>query len=130
MIKRILDSYLEVENDVPMATSKFPFLYLIHNKHTKLTKVGITNNINSRINQLSAQNGVLLDLVIYLECADGIDANVQWLESFIHNHFTHKRKIGEWFDFNLRDVVEIRSLLWYIQGDFIEDQLKELIANY
>ena len=129
MIKRILDKYLELEDEVPLANEN-SYLYLVHNKFTRLTKVGITNNINSRINQLSAQNGVTLDHVIHLECAKGIDANVKWLESFIHSHFDNKRKIGEWFDFNLRDVVEIRSLLYYVHGEDIEDSLKELLSNY
>jgi len=131
MKKRLLENYIEVEEktDIPTATNEFRYLYMIFNKFTKLTKVGVTNSMTNRLNQLSAQNGVDLDLVMYLELEIGIDVSPKWLEEFVHSYFKKQRQRGEWFNFNLRNAVELRSLLYYIHGEHIEDNMLCLLKN-
>lgn len=131
MTKRLVETYIEVEENIniPTATNEFRYLYMIYNRFTKLTKVGVTNSMTNRLNQLSAQNGVDLDLVMYLELEVGIDISAKWLEEFVHSYFKKQRQRGEWFDFNLRNAVELRSLLYYIHGEHIEDNMLELLKT-
>lgn len=131
MNNTILEKFIELDKntEIPRANKKLRFLYLIYNRYTKLTKVGVTDNINNRLNQLTNQNGVDLDLVMFIECAEEIDVNVKWLEEFIHSHFNAKRQKGEWFNFDIRDAVSVRSLLWHVHGDYIEDNMLELLKT-
>lgn len=86
-------------------------VYFILNEDTKLIKVGCSKDINKRYRDLQSQNEhlgytnklVLLDKIL-------VD-NYYDLEQYIHNKFSEKRVINEWFDITEKDINEIKSEL-------------------
>lgn len=104
-----------------------PYVYLIVNPITKLTKIGVTNNPQVRYMQLVRQNGVALELLIYIKLGEEIDETSHTIESYLHNYFNHKRKFGEWFDLSAKDIIAIWNLFWIIEGDYIKDNVKQFI---
>jgi len=109
------------------ATDECRFLYLIYNPFTNLCKIGITNNPKQRLASLECQNGVKLHQLIVLELEVEYDEPAGHIEEYLHKYFKHKRKRGEWFDFSLRDIAQIREFIWDIEGDDILDNFKEII---
>jgi hypothetical protein len=65
-------------------------LYFLFNRYTGLVKVGITNNIEHRVDSLEHAGGVPLDVLGTLD--ESCD-----LEIPIHNALFATRKCGEWF---------------------------------
>ena len=105
-------------------------VYLIHNHITGLTKIGITSNPGIRAQTLQSQSGVELWLLMYIEMEVGYDEDAKSVEQFIHRHFKNKRKKGEWFDLNLKDVLEIRTLFYHIYGDDMQDNIDKFWQLY
>jgi hypothetical protein len=71
-----------------------------------LTKIGISNLIQDRINSLKAQNSDQLSLVCYFETPQSSS-----LESKIHKKYADARQHGEWFDLTQSEVREIVAIL-------------------
>jgi hypothetical protein len=83
------------------------YLYLI--RCQQFYKIGITNDIKSRLAQLSTGNPFELDVVRVF----GYD-NAEIVERAIHQRFSDNRKRGEWFELDadgLRDFETINSAL-------------------
>ena len=102
------------------------YVYLLYNPLNKQVKIGRTQNLQNRLKQLRTQGGCNYNLIVAIDLETGYDENSEWLEAFLHEHFKDKRRIGEWFELSVRDVVAIRSLIWYVDGQDIEDNTKEL----
>jgi len=86
-------------------------LYIIYNKKTKLTKIGITENLEKRITRLEHQCGCPLDCVawVYIEHA-------RETETFLHATFNCYRQYGEWFSLD-KDCIDFLSNFWYSYFD-------------
>ena len=93
------------------------YCYLIYNPITNLYKIGITGNIDNRINQLRCQSGCDLILIGYVNSAKEIDVSAKSIELFLHEYFKNKRKIGEWFDFSKKDLIQINSFSNSVEVD-------------
>ena len=83
-------------------------VYLIQAEETTRYKIGTTENIDARINQLKTGCPYELKLI------KTIDGSA-WIEHGIHEHFKHCRRKGEWFEFeNIESVItymdEVKSL--------------------
>ena len=87
---------------------QYTFLYVIFNKNTLLYKIGVTNNIKNRFTQLKNQSGCNLHLVFEIRFECGYDENKTIAEAYLHNYFKDKRRSGEWFNLDARDLVQIR----------------------
>lgn len=68
-------------------------VYLIRNEEGR-QKIGMTKNLKVRIKSLSMASGQELTLVTTY-CPHNVEYNK--LERMLHNHYSDKRGIGEWF---------------------------------
>ena len=109
---------------------KDQFVYLIFCFDSKLCKIGISNDTNRRITSLINSCGLEMDIVLNLELLRDYDVNYKQIERLLHDFFKSKRIKGEWFNLNIKDIIGIRSLFYYIEGENIEDNLKEILTKY
>lgn len=89
------------------------YVYLVGNLSTRLFKIGRTNNIHDRVRRLSSQSGCTIVDFLYVELFSDKDIGSVFLEKKLHEFFKDKRFKGsstEWFSFDIRDIVQIRSL--------------------
>jgi len=109
------ENFFKVSNSV---------LYIIHAKNTDFYKVGVTNDPLSRLNQISTASPYpLIELKNYVlpsHC-------VYFYEKEIHDIFELKRKNGEWFELNEKDIALIDCL---IRKNFDFDYDKDLEELY
>ena len=66
-------------------------------------------------------------LIITLQ--EDYDESADYLENYLHKYFENKRKIGEWFNLTVRDIVQIRELFWFIEGEHLKDNVKEFLSK-
>jgi len=71
--------------------------YIIYDSKNELYKIGKSKNPKRRLNALSASN---LNLILILVC----DKNI---ESELHEYFSNKRRLREWFELKADDVLEL-----------------------
>ncbi|MEI6190498.1 MAG: GIY-YIG nuclease family protein [Chitinophagia bacterium] len=93
------------------------YLYLMYNDVTKLYKVGIADNLRERHRRLETSSGIRLLLVAYIVYdkyyGNGeLDDSTNFAdEQAIHSKFKKHRRIGEWFDFSLRDLAKLKMFV-------------------
>ena len=83
------------------------FVYVIKGQYKgkELYKIGKANSLKARLRKFE----VIIPFDIELITAFYI-RNPLELESSLHKKFKHKRIAGEWFDLDLRDIVEIEKI--------------------
>lgn len=106
------------------------YLYLIFNRSTKFTKIGISSDPDRRLRELTNAGGHELWLLFTIEFAEGCDISAKFMESYIHKYFAKQRIKGEWFCLSLRHLASLRELLWEVHGESIEDNFKELLTKF
>lgn len=116
----IKKNWFELKNK-PLSKKEKEKLYIVYNPITKLTKIGITVNIDRRIQELENSSGISLILSMYIVLEKGVDESAGYIEKFLHDNFKEKRKRGEWFKLSLKDFAVIRSFLYAIDGLYIYD---------
>jgi len=99
---------LEGRKGTYYAPTNDSFVYVLFNCATKLYKIGITENIKAREKQISNQSGCYIDRVVYIRLHVDYDESAKYLEGMLHNFFESKRKIGEWFNLDLKCLLAIR----------------------
>lgn len=109
------DAICEKEND---------WLYVFYNNTTRLTKIGITSSPYRRFGQIRTSSGSDLTFLISIEMEVGRDERAIVLERYLHNHFSSKRVVGEWFKLDVRDLLIIEDFLWSIEGNYIIDDYR------
>lgn len=125
--------YEKVEYPISDKIRKMPekkCVYLIANPVTKLCKIGITDNLYSRVQNLRSQSGCNLSVLIAIELELGYDEPAVLIEQVIHEFFHQKRIGGEWFNLNIKDIIQIKNLLYGIEGDWIEDNIKFVLQHH
>jgi predicted GIY-YIG superfamily endonuclease len=95
------------------------FVYLIRSSENSNYKIGTTKNINKRIKELQTGNGEKIYLVDYFESKYAFK-----IENALHNFFSDKLKLNEWFEFTIEDEVKFKEL-----SKKIENNLKFLEKN-
>lgn len=75
------------------------FVYLIRNSMTNHYKIGITNNVQDRLQHLQTANSAKLELLTSVKTSDP-----PLLEKELHTKFAVKRLEGEWFKLTNVDV--------------------------
>lgn len=83
--------------------SKKGFIYVL--KCGPHYKIGLSQNIDKRIEQLSVTPPFDVELIHTIETDDMYN-----LESFLHDRFSEKRKNGEWFELDKADIEYIKGL--------------------
>ena len=103
-------------------------------KDDVIVKIGISNDVESRLKSLQTGSAYKLHLV------DTFEAGVEALkhESFIHDLYNDYRKMGEWFTFNskfftdkvLPQMADYFSKIEIIEGKVASTNLKLEELNY
>ncbi len=76
------------------------FVYLICDPSTDLFKIGLTRGkLENRLKKLQTGNGTELHLVAFHETEYPYK-----IEKMLHNHFSSKKEMNEWFNLNSEDV--------------------------
>lgn len=89
------------------------YLYLI--KCQQFVKIGVANDVQNRIAQLSTGNPFKLELlaVFAFESANTVEAA-------LHQRFLDKRKRGEWFVLSLQELRTLRNVCLLLGGDELD----------
>lgn len=106
------------------------YLYII--KCQEFHKIGIANDVDTRLSQLSTGNPYPLDVVsIY-----GF-ANAETVERALHQRYSDVRVRGEWFGLDDHDISNIEHVCKMLGGKLIEtvaevtdDKLEEAEHDY
>ena len=99
---------------------KTSVVYFIRNKYNGLLKIGKTNNLQRRINEIENcfnflgldTNELVVEAISY--CPYGM--NNGKVETYYHNLFKEKRKIGEWFDVSYDELLNSLFVDYIING--------------
>lgn len=73
------------------------YLYVIQEDRDGLVKIGRTQDVKGRLNQLQTGSPAMLSILYQFGFKDTVKAIV--LEEKLHHHFRHTRVRGEWFEF-------------------------------
>jgi hypothetical protein len=90
------------------------YLYLI--KCQQYYKIGVANDVQSRLAQLSTGNPFELEPLT----VSGFD-NASAVETVLHQRFAAKRQRGEWFSLNSDDVATIDKIIILLGGTSAPD---------
>lgn len=85
------------------------YLYIVRSGNINLYKIGITKDIDQRLNTLQIGNPEKIHPIAFF-CADLSDPfgrEIFYLERFLHKNFENKRIQGEWFKLNLEEICDI-----------------------
>ena len=99
---------------------KTSVVYFIRNKYNGLLKIGKTNDLQRRINEIEScfnflgldTNELAVEAISY--CPYGM--NNDKVETYYHNLFKEKRKIGEWFDVSYDELLDSLFVNYIING--------------
>ena len=99
---------------------KASVVYFIRNKYNGLLKIGKTNDLQRRINEIENcfnflgldTNELVVEAISY--CPYGM--NNGKVETYYHNLFKEKRKIGEWFDVSYDELLDSLFVNYIING--------------
>lgn len=99
---------------------KTSVVYFIRNKYNGLLKIGKTNDLQRRINEIEScfnflgldTNELAVEAISY--CPYGM--NNCKVETYYHNLFKEKRKIGEWFDVSYDELLNSLFVDYIING--------------
>lgn len=83
-------------------TDNKQLVYVIKNPITNLIKIGVTNNIKRRRDQLECATGCELEVVFCTPVSD----NAKEIEKNLHEKFADFRQRGEWFNLEASLAVE------------------------
>ena len=86
--------------------SKRGFVYLICDPSTDLFKIGMTSGkLENRMKKLQTGNGTELHLVDFYETEYPFK-----VEKMMHNHFSNKKELNEWFSFDNEDIHSFKEI--------------------
>lgn len=135
--KTIIELAKQLLNANPLKDNKIKvkdYVYLLHEKINKTTKIGYTKNVNRRLTEFKVDLPYPVDLIHTIECVKGRE-----VEKLLHQHFKSKRVGGEWFHLSIDDIANIKKrnlpekILAMITGEnmsaFTLDQPKKTKAN-
>ena len=96
-------------------------LYLI--KCQDFYKIGITNDIEDRLAQLSTGNPFDLEIIVAFEFE-----NASFIEKSLHQKFSEQKVKNEWFSLSEKDIQEIKDYCFWLGGNisnFLESRITE-----
>lgn len=86
---------------------KFSYIYLIKGTHNGSSKykIGKADNPIDRIKMFNVKIPFDIETIFTFCIKDSLS-----FEKHLHNHFSDKRLVGEWFDLDDNDILELMSL--------------------
>ena len=114
----IADDYTETSEYRLMLYSREinpTWIYLLFNKETGLTKIGITTNMRERKRNLQNSCGAKLELLACAQMEPDYSPRAADIEKYIHGCFSEKRKVGEWFSLSVRDIIQVAMIFTRIR---------------
>jgi len=75
------------------------YIYLIQDSYTDLCKIGSSENVSRRLDQLKIANPNELQIIKQFESKHN-----RKVEFILHTTFKHKNVSGEWFELNNNDI--------------------------
>lgn len=114
--KSILFEYKEY-NVLTNLNYEKDILYFVKNA-IGLTKIGVTNDYESRIKTMEYASGQKMIPIFKFHIKDKSNIVPYMVEQFLLDYYKEKRIIGEWCDFNKKDLMIIYaavSKLWNIK---------------
>ena len=84
---------------------KLKYVYLIFNKSLNHYKIGIATNVKDRLSKLQTGNSNQLELICAIPTYEA-----RKLEKSLHDKFSDKKVILEWFSLSNEDVEYIKSI--------------------
>lgn len=93
-------------------------VYLMYQEDSDLFKIGVSKHSKKRLKENQTGNGNKLQLIHCVPCR-----YPYVVESTLHNRFQHKRKEGEWFEFDNYDIKDFVKMCKEIDNNlkFLED---------
>ena len=103
--------------------NKWTWVYLLFNKETGLTKIGITTNIKVRKRNIENSCGTKLELLACALMEPDYSPKATDVEKYLHECFSEKRKVGEWFSLSVRDIIQAAMVFSCIcPGDILRSE--------
>lgn len=94
------------------------WIYMMYSTDSKLYKIGITCDPKTRLWYISRNlMSNKLRIVEAIQMQIGFDASAKIIERIIFQYFKSKRIFGEWYKFDKRDLVNLRQLMYAIEGE-------------
>lgn len=90
----------------PSKPKKSGYVYLVKMSGTFLHKIGVTQDVKKRLQQLQTANPYPLELIASWESDDCMG-----LEERLHDMFFNKRASGEWFKLKDEDVFKAAAVM-------------------
>jgi len=97
---------------------KNKFVYLI--KAGKYYKIGVTTDLGVRLDALQTANPERICLIISAVLEDYDEA-----EKGLHERFSDKRMVGEWFDLSDDDVIFVCNVIEFLHYSVLKSYQKE-----
>lgn len=91
-------------------------VYVIFNKDVNITKIGVASDVKNRLSSIKHGCGCEMELVYNTTLME----NFFEIETKAHQHFSDRRRYGEWFDITPEEAI---LFLESIQDDFIDDEI-------
>lgn len=103
--------------------------YLFYNPATVLYKVGISTVFNKRYRDIRNTCGSEIEIVAFIDLEMHEDEHPKVLEDVIHRYYKTKRRIGEWFELNPRDIFDIVCVFHKAGGNHLVDNVREHLMD-
>lgn len=88
------------------------FVYLISDEENNKYKIGVTkNDVNKRLKKLQTGNSSLLSIK-KVHTTD----YMYRMETLLHNYFSNRRILNEWFELSKEDVINFKTTCQYFEN--------------
>lgn len=105
---------------------KRKFVYIIRIINTKYYKIGISNNVESRLKELNTATPFEMKIIFKKYFKD-----FHLIENYVQNTFINKHVRGEWFELSIYDVNSIKTFLENLgnRNEINEEIKKRLVST-
>ena len=106
-----------------MKKNQKKYIYLIQSLNDGYYKIGTSVNPNKRIEQLQTSNSSKLKIINTYN-----SEFYNLIETALHNHYSHLKLNGEWFNFSINEEIEFEEKCEKFENKI--KFLKEMNNNY
>ncbi|WP_431124616.1 GIY-YIG nuclease family protein [Flagellimonas flava] len=78
--------------------------YVLYNRSSKRYKIGVTENLNQRVNKITTESGCIIDVVMTILSEGGRCPIYPVIEELLHKYYKSKRFLGEWFELDKKEA--------------------------
>ena len=104
---------------------KKKFIYIIRIINTKFYKIGISNNVESRLRKLNTATPFEMKIIFKKSFKD-----FHLIENYVQNTFINKHIRGEWFELSIYDINSIKTFLENLENrNEINSEIKKRLVS-